>query len=223
MKTKLIFPGIFKLTHSNDDPMGIDYDIYGLHKRRVIVYGELILTEYYKNYEDGIYSDLVVSEQRKYTRDSIALAVSREQITTWYFEDEPDPEAVAVGEVLGGVEQILTVGVDVNGPIEDPARTETIVIGVGTPGCTKTTFKYYTPTESRNEGIARRQNALDIATMYVLSQVGLEGGLMIQDGLASAIQSFIMGNPQPIKDQVNGTPYLDSTQKATIIYLLTLS
>jgi len=79
----------FKLTNSFDDPSTIDYDIYGLHKNLTILFGELRVTDYYRNYDPQTYtySDLVVKELRDYTRDVNGLVQYRLQTSTWYLNN----------------------------------------------------------------------------------------------------------------------------------------
>jgi hypothetical protein len=79
---------VFKLTGTNTSPVDLDYDIYGLHKKRTFVQGELVLTEYYRNYDGTTYSDLVVDEGREYTRDANNLAQYRTQISRWYLTND---------------------------------------------------------------------------------------------------------------------------------------
>lgn len=86
-------PSPFKLTGSYESPDYIDYDIFGLHKKRTLIKGELVLVEYYREFDGTTYSDLVLKEERAYTRDSINLVQYRVQTTTWYLQDE------SVGEV----------------------------------------------------------------------------------------------------------------------------
>lgn len=74
----------FKLTSSFDDPSEFDYDIFGLHKKRTITFGELRKTEYYRNYDGVTYSDLVVEETREYIRDVNGLVQYRTQVSKWY-------------------------------------------------------------------------------------------------------------------------------------------
>lgn len=78
---------VYKLTGILNDPRNLDYDIYGLHKKKTIVRGELVLIEYYKNYNGIIYSDLVVKEERTYTRNEYGLVLYRDQISSWYLTD----------------------------------------------------------------------------------------------------------------------------------------
>jgi hypothetical protein len=79
---------VFKLTGSLDSPVNIDYDVFGLHKKRTLNQGELSLVEYFKNYDGETYSDLVVKEERTYTRDSNNLVQYRTQTSTWYLTDD---------------------------------------------------------------------------------------------------------------------------------------
>jgi len=77
----------YKLTGHSEEPLEIDYNIFGLHKKKTIVQGELQSIEYYKSYDGVTYSDLVVDEQRVYTRDAWGLVLYRTQTSTWYLED----------------------------------------------------------------------------------------------------------------------------------------
>lgn len=80
----------FKLTNSKESPIHLDYDIFGLHKNRTIVKGELVLVDYYKNYDpiSKMYSDLTVREHREYVRDENGLVKHRNQTTEWIMFDE---------------------------------------------------------------------------------------------------------------------------------------
>jgi hypothetical protein len=80
----------YKLTNSQESPFYIDYDVYGLHKEKIVVKGNLILVNYYKNYDiiSKEYSDLVVREHREYLRDENGLAIKRNQKTEWIMMDE---------------------------------------------------------------------------------------------------------------------------------------
>jgi len=80
----------YKLTNSQESPIHIDYDVYGLHKEKIIVRGNLILVNYYKNYDtiSKEYSDLVVREHREYLRDENGLVTKRNQTTEWIMMDE---------------------------------------------------------------------------------------------------------------------------------------
>lgn len=69
------------------DPIFIDYDILGFHKKRTILFGELIKVEYYEIYDGQNYSNLILDETRNYTRNDDGLVLFRNQTTTWYLED----------------------------------------------------------------------------------------------------------------------------------------
>jgi hypothetical protein len=79
----------FKINDSFDSPANLDYDIYGLHKKRTITFGELRRTDYYRNYNTNsqVYSDLVVEELRDYTRDVNGLVQFRTQTTNWFLKN----------------------------------------------------------------------------------------------------------------------------------------
>lgn len=77
----------FKINGAMESPMNLDYDIMGFHKKRTITKGELLSVEYYRNFDGTTYSDLVVKEERVYTRNAMGLVMYRSMIISWYFED----------------------------------------------------------------------------------------------------------------------------------------
>jgi len=80
----------FKLTGEIDDPSDIDFDIRGYHKERIITSGELRTVNYYREYipETQVYNDLIVKEERLYTRDNVGIVQYRTLTITWYMEDD---------------------------------------------------------------------------------------------------------------------------------------
>lgn len=72
-----------------ENPLIVDYDILGFHKKRIIIKGELVLVEYYKNY-DGIdsYSDIIVRETRVYKRNEIGIIQYRDILVEWYLDND---------------------------------------------------------------------------------------------------------------------------------------
>lgn len=79
----------FKITGGTLSPRDLDYDIFGLHKKRTIVKGELVKVEYYRNFDGTTYSDLVVEETRAYTRQEVTkLCLYRTQVSKWLREDD---------------------------------------------------------------------------------------------------------------------------------------
>jgi hypothetical protein len=78
----------YKLNGSTQDPRNLDYDIFGLMKKRTIVKGELVKVEYFRNFENNEYSDLVVEENRTFVRDSIGIIQSRDILIKWFLEDD---------------------------------------------------------------------------------------------------------------------------------------
>jgi hypothetical protein len=80
----------YKLTNSQENPVHIDYDVYGLHKQRNIVAGELVLVNYYRNYDpiSEVYSDLILKEHREYSRDANGMVKHRIQKAEWIMSDE---------------------------------------------------------------------------------------------------------------------------------------
>jgi hypothetical protein len=79
----------FKINKSLNDPSSLDYDILGFNKKRTIIKGMLVSTEYYNNYvySSNTYSDLVVSEFREYTLNEIGIAISRKLTSNWMLND----------------------------------------------------------------------------------------------------------------------------------------
>jgi hypothetical protein len=79
----------YKLTDSVVNPSDINYDIFGLIKKRTVISGELISVEYYSSYDEktDIYSNLVVKESKTYNRDSINIILSRTTKIDWYLTD----------------------------------------------------------------------------------------------------------------------------------------
>lgn len=78
----------YKITGEIEAPLDIDYNIFGLHKSKTFVTGELRLVEYFKEFDGTTYSNLVVKEERAYTRNAWDLAEYRTQTSTWYLEDD---------------------------------------------------------------------------------------------------------------------------------------
>jgi hypothetical protein len=80
----------YKLTNSQENPVHIDYDVYGFHKQRNIVAGELILVNYYRSYDQisEMYNDLILKEYREYSRDVNGMVKYRTQTTEWIMTDE---------------------------------------------------------------------------------------------------------------------------------------
>ena len=78
----------YKINNNQIDPSYIDYDILGLHKKRIILKGELKTVEYYRNFNGVIYSDLVVKETREYIRNPIGLVQYRILKAEYYMTDD---------------------------------------------------------------------------------------------------------------------------------------
>lgn len=83
----------FKINGTTETPVNLDYDIFGFHKKRTIVTGELVSVEYHRNFDGTTHSDIVVKEQRTYTRNEMGMVMYRTMSIDWYFEDG------SVGEV----------------------------------------------------------------------------------------------------------------------------
>jgi len=149
----------FKINKSWDSPELLDYDILGYHKKRTIIKGELVSIEYYKNYDGVDYSDLVVKEERTYTRNNLGLVQSRLLTITWYLEDN-------------------------------------------TAGYIKSCKKFYSSSESIDEGITRRNNIINDAKVYVLSAIGQSYGFDFMTSLKSQIDLYTQGYKQPLYDAI---------------------
>lgn len=69
-------------------PLNLDYDIIGLHKKRIFNKGELYKVEYYGKFNsiNNQYSELCVVEDRVYYRHNRMLH-KREMDITWYYND----------------------------------------------------------------------------------------------------------------------------------------
>jgi hypothetical protein len=78
---------VYKLTGKKDSVEDLDYDLYGLHKKKILVQGELIEVEYYKNFDGTTYSELVVKETRVYFRPQMGLVYTRTMNINWYMSD----------------------------------------------------------------------------------------------------------------------------------------
>lgn len=165
-----------------DDPIIIDYDIMGFHKKRTIIFGELRKTEYYKTYENGVYSDIIVDETRDYIRDDNGLVQYRNLVSRWYLSDD------SVGK-------------------------------------TKSSIKYYSLTESIQEGIERRSNVISLTKAYVLVNLGQSYSFDLLSSVKSEIQLFLDGYTQPLRDSISSSSklYLDHNTKIGIIENLRLS
>ncbi len=175
---------LFKLTNSNQDPTNIDYDVYGLHKKLTIIFGELRVVEYYRNYNPTtrVYSDLVVKEFRDYFRDINGLVQYRNQLSEWYLND-------------------------------------------GTIGATKSTVKYYSLTQSIQEGLERRGNIISQTKAFTLASIGQLYSFDLLTSVKNELLLFIDGYTQPLRDGINNStkPYLNQTIKDGIIENLRLS
>lgn len=170
----------FKENGSYNSPENIDYDVLGFHKKRLIVKGELILVEYYRNYDGVTYSDLILDETRTYFRNGIGLIQHRSQNVRWYLEDN-------------------------------------------TIGCEKITMKYYSSSESIDEGITRRNNIINDAKIYALGTIGQAYGFDLMNSLKTQIDLYVQGYTQPLKDGVNTStkPYLTQANKDALVVILT--
>lgn len=71
-----------------NNPEIVDYDILGLFKKQTFVKGDLILVEYFLNYNEvtNVYSGLAIKEERTYYRVDTRLR-KREMTISWYMSD----------------------------------------------------------------------------------------------------------------------------------------
>lgn len=95
----------------------------------------------------------------------------------------------------------------------------------GSVGETKTTIKYYNPSDQIDEGIQRRNNILNNAKLYLLSQIGLVNGLSYIVELVGPIYMYEQGVTAPLIAAVSNStdPFMTSQIKNTIIYILSYS
>jgi hypothetical protein len=92
-----------------------------------------------------------------------------------------------------------------------------------TLGTTTTTLKYYSPTESIDEGIERRKNVIANAKIYCLNTIGQTYAFDLLISLKTYIDIYTEGYKAPLIGAVNAStkPYLTSDIKTVIIGLLT--
>lgn len=92
-----------------------------------------------------------------------------------------------------------------------------------TVGTTITSIKYYSPSESIDEGIDRRTNVISDAKIYCLNAIGQAYAFDLLLGLKALIEVYRDGYKQPLIDAVNAStkPYLTSQMKTDIINILT--
>jgi hypothetical protein len=58
-----------------------------LHRKSILIKGELQREEYYLNYISGVYSELIVKEETTYTRDANGFPVYKDVLVSWVCED----------------------------------------------------------------------------------------------------------------------------------------
>ena len=121
---------VFKLTGTYICPINHNINLFGLFREDIFDnFGSLIEKNYYRNYDNGIYSDLVIKDEYNYEIEPISdLSQYRTETITWYLLDD------SVGE-------------------------------------TKTFIKYYDLNQGIKEGITRRENLMDIAKAYGLTNI----------------------------------------------------
>lgn len=180
----------FKINNSQESPVNIDYNIFGFHKKRTIVKGELIKVEYYRNFDEisNAYSDLILTESRQYYRDFIGLVKKRKLSICWNLIDE-------------------------------------------STGMTNSYIKYYSPEESIDEGIERRNNIISEAKVCMLSMMmtkfGQTGRMYAFDFLSSLkneITLYIDGYTAPLLSGIQESTkvYINNDEKLVLIDKLTI-
>ena len=79
----------------SEPPFGVDY-VTGLttklHRKQVMVKGEVQQELFYVNYNGTTYTDLVVKETHVYSRDAMGFAKFKTTIITWIYEDDTECE-----------------------------------------------------------------------------------------------------------------------------------
>lgn len=80
----------FKINNSTDDPRDIDVRIQGFFRDDTFDnLGALTVKSYYRNYDSGVYSDLVVKDEYVYTYNQYTgLVEYRDETLTFYCEDD---------------------------------------------------------------------------------------------------------------------------------------
>ena len=80
----------FKLNGTHNSPKNTNFDILGFHKKRTFnEKGELTTVEYYRTYDGITYSDLILKEERAYTRNEVTNLVAYRDLTiTFYLTDD---------------------------------------------------------------------------------------------------------------------------------------
>lgn len=169
----------FKINNSYKSPENLDYDIRGFHKKRTIIKGELLVVEYYRNFDGTNYSDLIVKETRTYNRNGIGLVITRSLNIKWYLLDD-------------------------------------------TIGCEKNTIKYYSSSESIDEGIVRRKNIFADAKTYLLETIGQAYSFDFLLSVKTQMDYYIEGYKQPLIDAVNNSTktYMTSQIKTDVATIL---
>lgn len=104
-------------------------------------------------------------------------------------------------------------------------RTQTVnwYLTNGSIGETKVTIKYYNPSDQIDEGITRRDNILNNAKLYLLSQIGLENGLGLIVSLLDQIYMYQQGYTPALMTAISNLtlPFITPTIKATVLEILT--
>lgn len=79
----------FKINGEINDPSNINFDILGFHKKRTFIHGELILVEYFRNYDGVTYSNKILEENRDYVKDDTTkVVISRNTTINYLLEDD---------------------------------------------------------------------------------------------------------------------------------------
>lgn len=163
----------------------VDYNVLGYHKKETFdTKGDLILIEYFENYDGTTYSDLMVKESRVYTRDGVnGLLTKRDSTIEWIGSD--------------GVTVLAT----------------------------KITEKYYTPTKGFDRNKNARQNLIDQASMYLLSQVGLTDAKAFWKTVKGEVDDYKVTGDLTLITAINDStePYMTGTIKATLDTILNIT
>jgi hypothetical protein len=86
----------------------------------------------------------------------------------------------------------------------------------------KNTVKYYDAENGYESNKCSRKNLINKASMYLLSQVGLQNGKNFLNTVSLSISTYIDGNIQPLLDLISTSnePYMSANIKATLNVIL---
>jgi len=88
-----------------------------------------------------------------------------------------------------------------------------------------TTQKFYTAEQGYSANKRARQNLINRASMYLLSEVGLTDGKTFLNGVTGEISTYVDGSIQPLVDAIaNSTePFMTLTIKGTLDTILNVT